>query len=111
MEEESMSKKKDLWKESKYAILSFIFATLALLMSVFINGGIKAMILTAIVGITYFMIMRDGVLNKAFNIKKYGYMICVALAAAILLITMNLGIPVLCMAASSAMEAYAIFHE
>ncbi|MCI8486970.1 MAG: hypothetical protein HFJ20_07995 [Clostridia bacterium] len=102
-----MSKKKDLWKEKKYGILSFTVATLSLLMITFINGGIKAMILMAIVGITCFMIMRDGVLNKAFNIKK----ICVALAAAILLITMNFGIQVICVAAAGAMEAYDIFHE
>lgn len=106
-----MSKKKDLWKERKYTILSVTFTILSLLMGAFIKGGIKAMILMAIVGITCFMIMRDGVLNKAYHIKKYCDMICVALVAAILLITMNLGIQVICVAAASAMEAYDIFHE
>lgn len=106
-----MSKKKDAWKERKYAISSVAFSILSMLMAAFINGGIKAIILTAIVGITCFMITRHVLLNKAFNIKKYCYMICVALATPILLITMNFGIQVLCVAVASAMEACAIFQE
>lgn len=104
-----MSKKVSLWQSKKYTILFAICATVNLLMMACVAGGVKAIVLLGIVGITFFRIMRDEVLSEAVSIKKYSYPICATLAAGILLITMGLSVQMFCVMAVAILEARAIY--